>query len=253
MTASLAAAALVGCAVALLVPPPPESRRRGGRPARLPGAAARSEVLRRLLPGRHPAPDLQPVVALVDRLAALVRAGLAPPVAWQHLAATPGPLRPVCALVAESVSTGGDAGAALRVAAQDLARVGPRRPRGLPAAAVVTWLGAAVAVSERTGAPLAACLERLAATVRAETAAADERAAALAGPQATAQVLGWLPAAGLLLGALVGANPLHALLATGPGRVCGAAGAVLWVAGRRWSAALVRAAARAGEHTAGAG
>jgi tight adherence protein B len=116
---------------------------------------------------------------------------------------------------------------------------------GLVPGDVLRWLAVATSVSDRTGAPAADCVDRLAAAVRAELAAADERAAALAGPQATAQVLGWLPAAGVVLGALVGADPVRVLLLTGPGRLCLVAGLLLWAAGRGWSRALVRRAAAA--------
>jgi tight adherence protein B len=58
-------------------------------------------------------------------------------------------------------------------------------------------------------------------------------------------VLGWLPAAGVVLGALVGADPVRVLLLTGPGRLCLVAGLLLWAAGRGWSRALVRRAAAA--------
>ncbi len=188
---------------------------------------------------------LEAVVALLDRLSALSRAGLAPHQVWEQLAATPGPVRPVCAYVAESVGAGGSVGLALHHAAS-LLPPRPRRADVVDPADVLRWLAVALTVSERTGAPAAEGLDRLAAAVRAETAAADDRAAALAGPQATAQVLGWLPAAGVLLGALVGANPVRTLLLTGPGRVCLLLGGGLWLAGRWWSAALVRTAARAG-------
>jgi tight adherence protein B len=332
--ASLVACLLAGAAVALLLRPDPARRLlpRRDRATGGPGSAgtvaggpvAGPPVARDLWAGVRAAVarprgsaggDLDAVVTVVDRLAALVRAGLAPRVAWDHLAAVPGPMRPVCALVAETVATGGAAADALRDAATlvrsgrarrwplvlgapgahaSRARAGSGRAAGARAAggrataarverarvegarvegarvegarrlprevgrtgaaaaaadagAVLGWLAVTVAVSERTGAPLAACLERLAAAVRAEAAAADERASALAGPRATAQVLGWLPAAGIGLGALVGADPVHALLTTAPGRLCAAAGTALWLAGRLWSAALVRAAARAGE------
>jgi tight adherence protein B len=86
----------------------------------------------------------------------------------------------------------------------------------------------------------------LAAGVRAEVAAADERSSALAGPQATAQILGWLPAGGVLLGAAVGANPVHALVGTSAGRLCAVAGLGAWLSGRLWCRALVRAASRVG-------
>lgn len=197
--------------------------------------------------GRWSAVDLEVVVALLDRVSALLRAGLGPRTVWSHLADAPGPARPLCAFVAESLAAGGPGGEALRGAADLLARDGSvPAPAGLVPADVLRWLAVATAVSDRTGAPAADCVDRLAAAVRSELAAADERAAALAGPQATAQVLGWLPAAGVALGALVGADPLRVLLLTGPGRLCLATGLLLWATGRAWSRALVRRAAAAG-------
>lgn len=191
--------------------------------------------------------DLEVVVALLDRVSALLRAGLGPRAVWSHLAAAPGPARPLCAFVAESLAAGGSGGTALRGAADLLARErSVAAAPGLVPADVLRWLAVATTVSDRTGAPAADCVDRLSAAVRSELAAADERAAALAGPQATAQVLGWLPAAGVALGALVGADPVRVLLLTGPGRLCLVTGLALWVAGRAWSGALVRRAAAAG-------
>lgn len=244
--AGAAAALAVGLAVRLLVPAPAESRLARHRPRGIRWGG------RRLLPRQAaPAPDLDAVAELLDRLAALLRAGLGPRTVWEHLAAAPGPCRPVCAYVAESLSSGGDPGTAIAGAAALLAPP-VRRSRAAPSpgavspADAVRWLAVAMAVSARTGAPAAECVDRLAASVRAETAAADERGGALAGPRATVQVLAWLPAAGVVLGALVGANPVRTLLLTTAGRVCLLTGALLWLAGRTWTRALVRTAERAG-------
>ena len=286
MTAGVAAAAVAPLAAALgvflVVEAPAESRlgpvrSRGlraaprsaspsarGAPGPLAGRPAGPGVLQGLWSRRGPhapAPDLDAVAALLDRLAALLRAGLGSGVVWEHLAGTPGPCRPMCAFVAESLASGGDPGVAIAGAATLLeprtrrprrARGPDRRPvepgAGAPVgpADVVRWLAAAMAVSARTGAPAADCVERLAASVRAETAAADERAGALAGPRATVQVLAWLPAAGIALGGLVGANPVRTLVLAPAGRVCLLAGTLLWLAGRTWARALVRSAERAG-------
>lgn len=289
MTAAVTAAAAAGLAVFLAVPVPAEARL---GPFRSPCAGARGPVAGvggpvagaggpvagaggpvvgspgravRFLPVRRaaraaPAPDLDAVAALLDRLAALLRAGLGPRVVWEHLAAAPGPCRPVCAFVAESLASGGDPGVAIAGAATFLGPgpahrlfPGGRRRRGqrragspIGPADAVRWLAAAMAVSARTGAPAADCVERLAAAVRAEAAAADERAGALAGPRATVQVLAWLPAAGVALGGLVGANPVRTLLLDPVGRVCLVTGVLLWLAGRAWARALVRSAERAG-------
>ncbi len=246
------AALLVALAVAAVVPAPPAERLRR---LQTPVASTRStptragRLLRRILARRRRTPEgLDAVVVLVDRLAALTRAGLAAPAVWEHLAAVPGPMRPLCAFVAESIASGGSTAGALRDAAPLAA--GPGRGPGAEAldpAQVLRWVALALSVSERTGAPLAGCLDRLVSAVRAEIAAADERTTAVAGPRATAQVLGWLPVAGVGLGALLGADPLRALLWTSPGRLCLFAGTALWAAGRLWSRTLVRGAARAGE------
>lgn len=69
---------------------------------------------------------------------------------------------------------------------------------------------------------------------RREIAEAErERAVALAGPKATVTVLTWLPAAGLGLALLIGADPVS-LLSSPPGLVSIGAGVLLLLAGRLW-------------------
>lgn len=109
------------------------------------------------------------------------------------------------------------------------------------AAAVV----AAARLAARTGAPLAAVLERTAAALAEEADVEVQRRAALAGPRATVHVLTWLPAVGVLLGTALGADPLGVLLDV-PGALLAVAAAVLTWAGARWSGALVRRARSAG-------
>jgi tight adherence protein B len=89
-------------------------------------------------------------------------------------------------------------------------------------------------------------LERFADALRTQEEAAAERAAVLAGPRATAAVLGLLPLAGVGLGLLVGADPLATLVGTAAGRACLLAGGVLWGAGLWWTARMVASAAAAG-------
>lgn len=62
--------------------------------------------------------------------------------------------------------------------------------------------------------------------------------ARLAGPRASAAVLAGLPVAGLLVGELSGAQPVHLLTSTPPGQVLLVLGAALTCAGVRWSNAL---------------
>ncbi|MDM7990197.1 hypothetical protein [Arthrobacter sp. zg-Y877] len=97
-------------------------------------------------------------------------------------------------------------------------------------------------MSERSGAPLSAVLARYAGQLDAARDASADRDAALAGPRATVRLLTWLPAGGMLLGYLLGGNPLHVLAATPLGWAAAVAGGGFWLAGRLWSARLVREA-----------
>ncbi len=93
-----------------------------------------------------------------------------------------------------------------------------------------------------SGASLAAGLERVAESLRAERDQREELRAQLAGPRATVLVLALLPAAGLLLGAGMGVRPLQVLLHTPEGLAALLTGALLEWAGLAWSAAVVRRA-----------
>jgi tight adherence protein B len=107
-------------------------------------------------------------------------------------------------------------------------------------------LAAALDVCERSGAPTADVLERLAAGLRAEAAAATEARIALAAPRATAGVLSLLPVAGLGLGALLGVDTVRVLVSTPAGHACLVLGIAAWAAGRWWASRLVASARSAG-------
>ncbi|GAB2604780.1 hypothetical protein [Pseudactinotalea suaedae] len=105
---------------------------------------------------------------------------------------------------------------------------------------------AACRLAARTGAPLAEIIDVVVAGV-AEAADADElRRTALAGPRATARLLAWLPAGGIALGTMLGADPLAVLLGGGVGGLCLVGGGALFLLGHRWVRALVAEAERAG-------
>jgi tight adherence protein B len=179
------------------------------------------------------------VALLADQVAALAVAGLPPPRIWAAVAEH-GPsaaVRAVGAAVVAQIRRGVSPGRALRTHLL----TGPPHPRRAPCPSAVQ-LAVALDVSERTGAGTASTLHRFAEALRADERSAQERAAALAGPQATAAVLAVLPLAGLVLGALLGGRPWHALLATSAGRASLLAGALLWFVGRRWTTYLVRRA-----------
>jgi len=243
---ALLVAALVGAAVLLAVP---GRGRAAARLERLVGPAAG--------PGRPPGAGGVTVRRLVDavprrreavragaaagadlaQLAVLLRAGPAAPTAWRHLveACGPGPAGAWAAAAAATVR-GEPCAPALRARLAGLDDATGRR--------AVAAAAASVEVCERTGAPPALVLRRLAAALREDADADDARAAALAAPRATARVLLALPLVGLVLGTLAGAAPLAVLTGTPLGRACAAGGLVLAGAGLLWVRRLVATARR---------
>jgi tight adherence protein B len=101
---------------------------------------------------------------------------------------------------------------------------------------------AACRLTHEIGAPMAQVLDRCAQGLTEAGQARSARAVALAGPRASARLIGVLPLLGLVMGAAVGADPLAVLLGGGAGTACLVAGVALLVAGNRWVAALERAA-----------
>lgn len=174
-------------------------------------------------------------VRLSGLLAALSRAGLPTGRAWSVLADGTGAEAEVATTVAGMLAIGGSVADGVRLAAGH--STGP----GAPA---LGWLAVSADVIDRTGCPAAGVLDGVAEGMLAELTRAGEREVALAGPRATAAVLTGMPLAGMALGAVMGANPVAALLGTGAGRVSLVAGLMLWLAGRAWSARLVAAVER---------
>ncbi|MFJ9695859.1 type II secretion system F family protein [Kitasatospora sp. NPDC101183] len=181
------------------------------------------------------------VVELCAALAGELRGGATPEQALHlvtaRLAADPQGLRrlgeePVARLAAGRY--GGDVPAAFQLLAE------------LPGGGGASAVAACWRVASDGGSGLAAALDRVAEALRGERALAEEIAGELAGPRATIAVLAALPAAGLLLGAGLGARPLDVLLHTPAGLGCLAAGAVLEGLGVFWTGRIVRAAARGG-------
>jgi tight adherence protein B len=106
---------------------------------------------------------------------------------------------------------------------------------------------AACRVAGDVGAPLATVLDEVAASIAAEAESRAAREAALAGPRATTRVLLWLPAVGVLLGYVLGADPVATALDGGVGTGALLLGVLLLAVGRAWSARLVDRARVAGE------
>ena len=210
----------------------------------------------------RPAPGLQDVPLLIHQLTGLLAAGRAPHQLWADAAAlhsgnsreAGGPLAvlllPVLEAAAQAASLGLSPVPVFQAAAQDNTGSSPRiRRKGsggsVPGPLAGLWgeLAACVSVSERSGAPLAGVLGRYAGQLESGLDSQAARETALAGPQATVRLLTWLPAGGLGLGYVLGADPVGVLLGSPLGWLAGLAGAALSLIGRFWSRALVRQAA----------
>ncbi|WP_020098195.1 type II secretion system F family protein [Microbacterium sp. 11MF] len=164
------------------------------------------------------ASDAAGVAGVVQRLAVLLQAGIAPAAAWRHLAHAGDE---TAAAVCERLDAGGSAASALA-------------DRG------GTWqqIGVAWQVATVVGAPLAMSLRGLAEALRDAHQARDDVRTALAEPQTTARLISWLPLVALGLGAALGFDPFS-VLATPPGAVCLVAGGLLMFLTHRWTRALV--------------
>ncbi|BDZ45762.1 type II secretion system F family protein [Naasia aerilata] len=170
---------------------------------------------------------LDEVAATADRLATLLAAGLPPPTAWEHLRRTAPYSEPLAA-----VAHGSAAGDRI---AEALAAAAPANAAGRPWRAIATG----VALAERTGAPLADVLGRLAESLRDLAAAERDVIAALTGPRLSSRLVLALPAVGIAFGFALGFDPVAELLGTPIGLACGAAGAVLFLLGALWTRRLV--------------
>jgi tight adherence protein B len=166
--------------------------------------------------------DFESVATLVERLAVLTGAGIAPLSAWRHAAPR----------VVDEV----ESAHALPERLAEVAASADPAERSAWAALAATWW-----IATDAGAALSATLTRTADVLRGLAQGAREVEVALAGPMATSRVVLALPAVGLALGGLLGFDVLGALI-TGPGALCLWAGGILIVLGVRWNRRLIRAA-----------
>lgn len=219
-----------GCVLALL----------GASVLPLLGAVLATPVVGRWLRSRRRERDRVRRAAGVIELCVTVAGGLR---AGRHpgealLAVDPGHLRERWGLVTAAARFGGDVPDALRRVAR------------LPGAEGLTGVAACWQVAVDEGAGLAAGLDRVAAALRAERDQRDSLDAKLAGAKATALALAVLPAVGLVLGGLLGSDPLHELLHTPAGLGCLLVGGLLEWAGLVWTGRMVRAAREPGRPVA---
>lgn len=168
------------------------------------------------------------VIALCAALAGELLAGRQPGEALRRAAQDSGGLGAAQASVLAAARFGGDVPKALAIAARQ------------PGADGLLGLAACWRVAVDQGAGLAAGLDRLEAALRAERDQRADLRAQLAGPRTTVVMLAGLPVLGLLLGAALGADPLHVLLHTGAGLGCLLVGGVLEGVGMWWALWIVR-------------
>ncbi|MFE4545302.1 hypothetical protein [Arthrobacter sp. NPDC056727] len=196
------------------------------------------------------------LTVVVQQLAALLKGGRSPSRLWDELwqlyveqgSADDDPRRPrlspgsgaVVSAARGAALRGAPVAEAIRSACSPARHgTGGREPR------IWAELAACFEIAAASGCPLADVLTRFAAQLEVEDDAEAARQTALAGPKATVALLTWLPLLGLGLGVCLGVDPLAMLLGTPFGMAALVAGIGLTVAGRIWSARLVRAAAGA--------
>lgn len=170
--------------------------------------------------------------ALVRRAAGLLRGGMPAPRVWRVLSAEEGEAegeaeRTVLAVIESKLAAGGDSASAI-------ADVGSPQWRALAA----MWH-----VAELSGSPIAEALDRFATAMAMLTKLAEHRRVLLAGPRATLRLVLALPPVALLVGALLGFDPLQAL-ASPPGLAAALTGLALLGLGAWWAAVLTRRVGR---------
>lgn len=181
-------------------------------------------------------PDFDTVARVVQRLAVLMDAGIAPVSAWRHIAAaSPSPV--VRDVVERGIVERGAVGRELAEHLLDARGLAPPAERAAWAA-----LGAAWWVAVDAGAPLGPTLQRFAASLRSLAQSMRDVEVALAGPLATSRIVLALPAVGLLFGVLLGFDAPRILVTTPPGWTCLVIGGLLILGGVRWNRRLLRAA-----------
>ncbi len=128
---------------------------------------------------------------------------------------------------AATQAIGGDAAGAMRAAAST------------PGAEALGQLAMAWELSERTGAPIGDLVIRIADGMRADEVARGAVLQELAGPRASSRMIGLLPVIGVLMGIVVGADPLGFLFGTPWGQASLLAAASLEVIGLLWIERLI--------------
>lgn len=201
---------------------------------------------------------LERVASVVERIAVLLSAGVAPSAAWHYLAESPSRIRDQVERVVACIESGmGIAEAILERATeappQSLSPTSPLSPTSLRRrhrsncsmqSDSDAWRGLAAAwmVATEAGAPLSPSLRDFSLSLRSLASARRAASTALSAPAATARLVMVLPVIGVLFGVALGFDTLGTLLTTSPGLVCLVTGCMLLWAARGWNRRLLRAA-----------
>ncbi len=117
-----------------------------------------------------------------------------------------------------------------------------REVAAVPGCEAFARVASAWDLTETVGTPAAAVLGRVALAVRGHAEHVRAVRAELAGARASARLLATLPVVGLLMGAGLGAHPLHVLLGTTYGQLALCAGIALELIGLAWTDRIARRA-----------
>ncbi|WP_374945936.1 type II secretion system F family protein [Agreia sp.] len=174
---------------------------------------------------------VESVASVVQRLAVMLGAGVAPTNAWRYLGDVDGFRDGVVDAVARAIAHGGSIPAAIAGALSSAER---EQSSSAWRAVAASWF-----VANESGAPLASSLRETSETLRQLGQLHRDVDAALAGPRSTARFVGVMPLLGLLFGTLLGFDTIGVLVGTVPGVCCLVVGALLSVAAVRWTSRLV--------------
>lgn len=187
-------------------------------------AATAVWVMRGVQEDRRQARERSETARAARTLALLLQAGQIPTRALEDAAAD-------CPMLERAALTGrlgGDVAATLEDMGRQAGRAG------------LAKVSAAWRVSERTGAPIAVVLARVAETLRQERHLASVVAAELAAARASGRIMAMLPFVAIGVGMLVGADPLPFLFGSWPGEVVLLSGVVLAAMGVIWTERIAR-------------